>query len=77
MAGKERLQNVDLCLVLRDFQENLYRDRNLDLLDSIGAGVNTEFYRENMLFIRNENMVNSLVELMPNKSVFAGVWAPM
>ncbi|MBV7270113.1 TraB/GumN family protein [Winogradskyella luteola] len=56
-------------------QENLYRDRNLDLLDSIGAGVNTEFYRENMLFIRNENMVNSLVELMPKKSVFAGVGA--
>ncbi|MEO1030139.1 MAG: TraB/GumN family protein [Bacteroidota bacterium] len=56
-------------------QENLYRDRNLDLLDSIGAGVNTEFYREHMLFIRNENMVNSLVDLMPNRSVFAGVGA--
>jgi len=56
-------------------QENLYRDRNLDLLDSIGAGVNTKFYRENMLFIRNENMVISLEELMPKKSVFAGVGA--
>ncbi|WP_296383593.1 TraB/GumN family protein [Winogradskyella sp.] len=56
-------------------QENLYRDRNLDLLDSIGAGVNTEFYRENMLYIRNENMVISLEELMPTKSVFAGVGA--
>lgn len=56
-------------------QENLYRDRNLDLLDSIGAGVNTKFYRENMLFIRNENMVNSLVKLLPKKSVFAGVGA--
>ena len=56
-------------------QENLYRDRNLDLLDSIGAGVNTEFYRENMLYIRNENMVVALAELMPTKSVFAGVGA--
>jgi len=56
-------------------QENLYRDRNLDLLDSIGAGVNTKFYRENMLFIRNENMVISLETLMPTKSVFAGVGA--
>lgn len=56
-------------------QENLYRDRNLDLLDSIGAGVNTEFFRENMLYIRNENMVISLEELMPSKSVFAGVGA--
>lgn len=56
-------------------QENLYRDRNLDLLDSIGASVNTEFYRENMLYIRNENMVVSLEELMPTQSVFAGVGA--
>ncbi len=56
-------------------QENLYRDRNLDLLDSIGASENTEFYRENMLYIRNENMVISLIELMPKKSVFAGVGA--
>ena len=56
-------------------QENLYRDRNLDLLDSIGAGVNTEFYRKNMLYIRNENMVISLEKLMPTKSVFAGVGA--
>ena len=56
-------------------QENLYRDRNLDLLDSIGAGVNTEFFRKNMLYIRNENMVISLEKLMPTKSVFAGVGA--
>lgn len=56
-------------------QENLYRDRNLDLLDSLGASVNTEFFRENMLFIRNENMVISLAELMTTKSVFAGVGA--
>ncbi|MDP5082096.1 MAG: TraB/GumN family protein [Winogradskyella sp.] len=56
-------------------QENLYRDRNLDLLDSIGASVNTEFYRKNMLFIRNENMVTSLDKLMPTQSVFAGVGA--
>ncbi len=56
-------------------QENLYRDRNLDLLDSIGAGVNTEFFRENMLYIRNENMVVSLEKLIPTKSVFAGVGA--
>ncbi len=56
-------------------QENLYRDRNLDLLDSIGAGVNTTFYRKNMLFVRNKNMVISLEELMLTKSVFAGVGA--
>lgn len=56
-------------------EENLYRDRNLDLLDSIGEAVNTPYYRKNMLYIRNENMVTSLDSIMRNKSVFAGVGA--
>ena len=56
-------------------QENLYRERNLDLLDSIGAGLNTEFYRQNMLFKRNENMVIALDKLIREKTVFAGVGA--
>ncbi|MGJ8591357.1 MAG: TraB/GumN family protein [Aquaticitalea sp.] len=56
-------------------QENLYRERNLDLLDSIGSAVNTEYYRKNMLFIRNDNMVIVLDSLMHEKSVFAGVGA--
>jgi len=56
-------------------EENLYRDRNLDLLDSIGEAVNTSYYRKNMLFIRNENMVTSLDSVMRKKSVFAGVGA--
>ncbi|MCK7589600.1 TraB/GumN family protein [Subsaxibacter sp. CAU 1640] len=56
-------------------QENLYRERNLDLLDSIGSAVNTEYYRRHMLYIRNENMVKVLDSLMHEKSVFAGVGA--
>ncbi|WP_054852214.1 TraB/GumN family protein [Olleya sp. ITB9] len=56
-------------------QENTYRDRNLTLLDSIGAASNTEFFRENMLYIRNENMVHVLDSLMQTQSVFAGVGA--
>lgn len=56
-------------------QEDVYRDRNIDLLDSIGAAVNTTYYRENMLFKRNENMVIVMDSLMQHKTVFAGVGA--
>ncbi|RAJ17980.1 TraB/GumN family protein [Olleya aquimaris] len=56
-------------------QENTYRDRNLALLDSIGAASNTEFFREHMLYKRNENMVHVLDSLMQYQTVFAGVGA--
>ncbi|MEM6686888.1 MAG: TraB/GumN family protein, partial [Bacteroidota bacterium] len=56
-------------------QEDAYRDRNIALLDSIGAAVNTNFYREHMLYKRNENMVQVMDSLMQHKTVFAGVGA--
>ncbi|OIQ23585.1 TraB/GumN family protein [Lacinutrix sp. MedPE-SW] len=56
-------------------QENTYRERNLKLLDSIGEASNTSFFRENMLFIRNENMVKVLDSVMQYQSVFSGVGA--
>ncbi len=56
-------------------QEDVYRDRKIELLDSIGAAVNTEFYREHMLYKRNENMVIVMDSLMQHKTVFAGVGA--
>jgi len=57
------------------FTEDAYRDRNLDLLDSIGEASNTEHFRKYMLYQRNENMVNVLDSIMQNKSVFSGVGA--
>ncbi|TBM99376.1 TraB/GumN family protein [Hyunsoonleella flava] len=57
------------------FQEDVYRERNIELLDSIGAATNTNYYREHMLFKRNENMVNVLDTLMHKKVVFSGVGA--
>ena len=57
------------------FQEDVYRERDIELLDSIGAATNTNYYREHMLFKRNENMVNVLDSLMHEKSVFSGVGA--
>ena len=56
-------------------QENTYRERNLALLDSIGEASNTEYFRENMLYIRNDNMVTVLDSVIQNTSVFAGVGA--
>ncbi|AUC82817.1 TraB/GumN family protein [Lacinutrix sp. Bg11-31] len=56
-------------------QENTYRERNLALLDSIGEASNTQYFRENMLYIRNDNMVTVLDSIMQNQTVFAGVGA--
>ncbi len=57
------------------FQEDVYRERNIELLDSIGAATNTTYYREHMLFKRNENMVTVLDSVMRKKVVFSGVGA--
>ncbi|GAB1856983.1 hypothetical protein MHTCC0001_18190 [Flavobacteriaceae bacterium MHTCC 0001] len=57
------------------FQEDVYRNRDIELLDSIGAATNTKFYREHMLFKRNENMVNVLDSIMHKKIIFSGVGA--
>lgn len=57
------------------FQEDVYRERDIELLDSIGAATNTDYYREHMLFKRNENMVNVLDSVMRKKIVFSGVGA--
>ncbi|WP_299883891.1 TraB/GumN family protein [uncultured Lacinutrix sp.] len=56
-------------------QENTYRERNLNLLDSIGEASNTNFFRENMLFIRNDNMTTVLDSVIRKQTVFAGVGA--
>ncbi|HHC80458.1 MAG TPA: TraB/GumN family protein [Flavobacteriia bacterium] len=56
--------------------EEAYRNRNLDLLDSIGEATNTPHFRKYMLFERNRNMVRVLDSLMQqNNAVFTGVGA--
>jgi len=55
--------------------EDAYRNRNLDLLDSIGEASNTAHFRRYMLYERNANMVSVLDSLMQQKSVFSGVGA--
>ena len=68
----QKLYNKENAYTL---QENLYRDRNLDLLDSISIGANTEYFRTHMLYIRNKNMVDELVKVIGNKSVFTAIGA--
>ncbi len=60
---------------MHTFTEDAYRDRNLDLLDSIGEASNTEHFRKYMLYKRNANMVNVLDSVMQHQSVFSGVGA--
>ena len=55
--------------------EEAYRNRNLDLLDSIGEATNTAHFRKYMLFERNSNMVGVLDTLMQHNSVFTGIGA--
>jgi uncharacterized protein YbaP (TraB family) len=67
-----KLYEKESAYILR---EKTYRDRNIELLDSISKASNTDFFRENMLTIRNDNMVTVLDTLMKNKSVFSGIGA--
>jgi len=68
---QKKMQGHDLMFLMQD----AYRERNINLLDSIDKAMYTEYYRENMLYIRNENMAQRLEELMPHQKVFAGVGA--
>jgi uncharacterized protein YbaP (TraB family) len=56
-------------------RENTYRDRNIQFLDSISKASNSDYFREHMLFIRNDNMVKVLDSVMRTKSIFSGVGA--
>jgi len=55
--------------------QNAYRERNIDLLDSINQGMYTEHYLKNMLYVRNHNMVRRLDSIMPKGKVFTGIGA--
>ncbi|AGC76480.1 uncharacterized protein YbaP (TraB family) [Nonlabens dokdonensis] len=68
---EERLEKENRYTI----QENVYRDRNISLLDSIGAATNTEYFRKNMLYDRNENMVVVMDSVMKTQTIFAGVGA--
>ncbi len=68
---QKKMQEEDPMLLL----QNAYRERNINLLDSIDQGMYTEHYLKNMLYVRNENMVRKLDSLMHLGKVFTGIGA--
>ena len=68
---QKKMQSHDLNYLMQD----AYRERNIDLLDSIDRAMYTDYYRENMLYIRNDNMARSLDSVMRQGKVFAGIGA--
>jgi uncharacterized protein YbaP (TraB family) len=56
--------------------EDAYRERDLDVLDSINRGGYTDWHNKYMLWERNKNMMNVLDSVMQSgKTVFAGIGA--
>ncbi|NAS10855.1 TraB/GumN family protein [Poritiphilus flavus] len=68
---QKRMKRQDLMLLMQD----AYRERNINLLDSIDRAMYTDHYLENMLYIRNRNMAHSLDSVMRHGKVFAGIGA--
>ncbi len=68
---QKKMRRQDLMFLMQD----AYRERNINLLDSIDRAMYTEHYLENMLYIRNRNMAQSLDSIMKKGKVFAGIGA--
>ena len=68
---QEKMKKQALAYLMQD----AYRERNINLLDSIDRAMYTEFYRKNMLYLRNEQMAEKLDSVMHQSKVFAGIGA--
>ncbi|MFK7814231.1 MAG: TraB/GumN family protein, partial [Maribacter sp.] len=68
---QKKMQESDPMTLLQD----AYRDRNINMLDSIDKAMYTEHYRKNMLTIRNQNMAIKLDSVMRTAKVFTGIGA--
>ena len=68
---QEKMKKQALTYLMQD----AYRERNINLLDSIDRAMYTEFYRKNMLNLRNEQMAAKLDTVMHSSKVFAGIGA--
>lgn len=67
----KKMQQKGMDFLLQD----AYRERNINLIDSLDSGMHTEHYLKNMLYIRNQNMVVKLDSLLQNNKVFTGIGA--
>ena len=68
---QKKMQTQDVMSLLQD----AYRERNINLIDSLDQAMYTEYYLENMLYARNKNMTARLDSLMHTATVFAGIGA--
>ncbi len=68
---QKKMQESDPMTLLQD----AYRNRNINMLDSIDKAMYTEHYRKNMLTIRNRNMATKLDSVMRTAKVFTGIGA--
>lgn len=70
--AKKMMMDKPLNILL----ENAYRDKNLDMIDSISMGTNSPKYNEYMLFKRNDNMVHSMDSIFQKgETLFIGIGA--
>lgn len=68
---QEKMEQHDLMSLMQD----AYRERNINLLDSIDRAMYTDHYLNHMLYIRNENMAKRLDSAIRRQVVFAGIGA--
>ncbi|RTE55557.1 TraB/GumN family protein [Arenibacter aquaticus] len=68
---QKKMQSQDVMSLLQD----AYRERNINLIDSLDQAMYTDHYLKNMLYARNRNMVARLDSLIGIKKVFAGIGA--
>jgi uncharacterized protein YbaP (TraB family) len=68
---QKKMQQQDPMTLLQD----AYRNRNINLLDSLDKAMYTDHYLKNMLFIRNRNMARELDSVMHRAKVFTGIGA--
>ncbi|VAW13417.1 hypothetical protein MNBD_BACTEROID03-326 [hydrothermal vent metagenome] len=68
---QKKMQRQDPLTLLQD----AYRDRDINMLDSIDRAMYTDYYRKNMLVLRNQNMAKKLDSVMRTAKVFTGIGA--
>tara|TARA_R110000868_G_scaffold93810_5_gene259480 strand:- start:36655 stop:40185 length:3531 start_codon:yes stop_codon:yes gene_type:complete len=68
---QKKMQTQDVMSLLQD----AYRERNINLIDSLDQAMYTDYYLQNMLYARNNNMVLRLDSLMQTAKVFTGIGA--
>ncbi len=68
---KKKLQEKGIVQLI----EEAYRDKNLDLIDSLNFSYYPEKYNQYMLYQRNRNIVNAMDTVMKKGTVFVGIGA--